>query len=555
MGVTSHQGPESPRRRRGSRFDWAVALLAFLLGPGPGDAQTLDVYDPLEDRLRLLQISGEAPAGSFSLRPLVFREDVTDLAGVGAQPIGWSRAGSLGSAGWSSELRLDAPEARLRLIRNSRIPTVANDGVVWQGRGVTTALDVGTALRWRGLRVSIRPTLVWNQNAAFTLAPVTVSGQPEYAYPWRAIDLPQRFGPDAFWTLHPGQSEVRLSGFGATAGFGTRNLWWGPGIRNAIVLSNNAGGFPHAFLGTRGPRDVGIGTLEANWIWGRLQQSDWFDPDVENDSRYVTGLVLAYNPSFLPGLSVGGTRMFYAYVPVGGVSFSDYFLVFQGITKQSQATAENPRGNDERDQMLSIFARWVLAESAFEVYAEWSRNDHSANLTDFVLEPEHSQGYTLGLQKALALADGRRLALRGELTHLQRAPTFLLRASPPYYTHHLVTQGYTQQGQVVGAGVGPGGNQQHVGVDLYDSWGRVGVMLQRRVADNDAFYEWAEANGGTFNDHDVSFDLGLNGLWFRAPLQLGGGVILTRQLNRYFFGRSIWNWNVSLEARWRPLAD
>jgi hypothetical protein len=235
------------------------------------------------------------------------------------------------------------------------------------------------------------------------------------------------------------------------------------------------------------------------------------------------------------------------------VGLSEYFLVFQGITKQSQATADDPRGNDERDQLLSLFGRWVLQESAFEVYVEWARNDHSANLTDFFLEPEHSQAYTVGFQKGLELDGGRRLALRGELTHLERDGSLRIRATPVYYAHHLITQGYTHDGQVLGAGIGPGGNQQHLGVDLYDSWGRAGVMVQRRVTDNDAFYEWAEDNDGTFNDHDVSLDVGLNGLYFAGDLEVGGQTILTRQLNRYFFGRSVWNWNVGVSARWRPV--
>jgi Capsule assembly protein Wzi len=527
-----------------------AALASVVLGgPASGTAQSIDVGDSREDYLRLLQLTGDAPLNSFSLRPLVRREDAAPLGSAGGpwrDPFGREPLPS------DSDLSISPLEARLRFFANTAFPFVANDGVVWQGRGLTSAVDFGTTLEWRGLRVTAKPMMVYAQNQSFELATVEVEGMPAYAYPWRKIDLPQRFGPDAVWTLDPGQSEIRLSGWGATGGVSTRNLWWGPGIRSAIVMSNNAAGVPHAFVGTRGPRDIGIGTIEANWIWGRLGQSDYFDPTVENDDRFLTGLVVAYSPSFLEGLSLGLTRVYYGAVPPGGLPFSDLFLVFQGVSKDGLITPENPTGDDDKDQLLSLFGRWALPESGFEVYVEWARNDHSGNLTDFLLEPEHSQGYTLGLQKAVPLSGGRRLALRGELTHLEREATFRLRASPVYYAHNIVTQGYTQNGQVIGAGVGPGGNQQHLGVDLYAPWGRLGLVAQRRVQDNDAFYDWAAANGASFDKHDVAFDFVGSGLLFRGDFELGASLMFTRQLNRYFYGPDVSNLNFGLTAHWRP---
>ena len=226
--------------------------------------------------------------------------------------------------------------------------------------------------------------------------------------------------------------------------------------------------------------------------------------------------------------------------------------MLQGVTKRSQTSPDSPTGDDDKDQMLSLFGRWVLPESGFEVYVEWARNDHSLDLTDFVLEPEHSQAYTIGLQKAMEVSDDRRVALRVEITHLEREATFRVRASPVYYAHHIVTEGYTQRGQTIGAGIGPGGNQQHIGGDYYAPWGRAGVMLQRRVVDNDAYYAWAPLNGAAFNKHDVALDAGVHATVFRGPLELGGQLIYTRELNRYFDGPNVWNLNVGLTAHWRP---
>src|SRR5690606_24750353 len=107
-------------------------------------------------------------------------------------------------------------------------------------------------------------------NAAFTLAPAYWPDLEEFAYPWRVIDLPQRMGTRSRATLGLGDSEIRLDVRGVTLGMGNRSRWWGPGIRNAILMSDNAPGFAHAFLGTRRPVDVGPASLEAFYMYGGL---------------------------------------------------------------------------------------------------------------------------------------------------------------------------------------------------------------------------------------------------------------------------------------------
>jgi hypothetical protein len=394
--------------------------------------------------------------------------------------------------------------------------------------------------------------LFYAQNAAFPLAPVTRPGADPRAYPWRQIDLPQRHGTDGLGVLDPGRSSVRLTWRGATLGFGTESLWWGPGIRNAIVMSDNAPGLPHGFLGTARPVDVGIGKVEAQWIWGRLQASEWFDPpSPDTTRRFLTGAVVSLTPRGLDGLSLGAARVFVEMIPPSGLDAGEYFLVFQRGTKRGQATGENPTGDDRRDQLVSLFARWVSAPGGFEAYFEWARNDHAWDLRDVFLEPEHSQAYTLGFRKVIPLSGNRLLAMSGEVTHLERSPTFQGRAEPTYYTHSAVPAGYTQRGQVLGASLGPGGNGQHLGAKLYAPWGRAELFVQRRVHDNDAYWAWTAENDAGFCCHDVALDAGAGALFFVDDLEVEVGGVLSRELNRYFIARNdVWNLNLSLSARW-----
>ena len=145
------------------------------------------------------------------------------------------------------------------------------------------------------------------ERCAFELAPLDWSGAGanEYAYPWRRIDWPQRFGADGFTTWDLGQSRIAYDLSWARASFGNENLWWGPGIESGIIMSDNAPGFLHGSLSTNRPVDIGIGSLEAQWIWGGLAQSEYFDPALVDTDRFITGLVLAYSTLVPPG-ALGG---------------------------------------------------------------------------------------------------------------------------------------------------------------------------------------------------------------------------------------------------------
>jgi Capsule assembly protein Wzi len=528
----------------------AVGLLALLLGGShdAASAQSLPVGDAREEYLRVLQVAGLLQAGSFTVRPLhtsnLGDEAVRDPWGIVPDVLSRRKVGDdAWIAGWGAEA-----EGYL----NSAFPYVENDGSIWQGKGLTLAAQAGGSVGFGPLTLSVRPTVVYAQNQDFPLARPDRPEPERYRNPWHGgIDLPQRFGPDAVSFVDPGQTSLRLSLGSLSVGAGTENLWWGPGVRNALLMTNNAAGFPHADIRTDKPLNLGIGTLEAQWLWGRPSHSDWFDEARTPESRFFTGAVLAFTPKGVPGLTLGAARVFQFLIDDRGIGVGDYFLVFQSIRKKKFDTPSNPGGQDDRDQLASVFARWVLPESGFEVYGEWGRNDHSADLREYFVEPEHSSAYIVGFRKVSVRENGRILSVNGEVAHLERGTTRTIRATPTWYDHGLVLQGYTQEGQVIGAGVGPGGNSQYLGFDLFRPGGRLGGFVQRRVTDNDAFYNLTPPNQTIF-PHHVSLDLG--GRW--STLSRGGEfeitAVLTRDFNRYFVEfNDVWNAHIEAAYRWR----
>jgi hypothetical protein len=147
-------------------------------------------------------------------------------------------------------------------------------------------------------------------------------------------------------------------------------------------------------------------------------------------------------------------------------------------------------GSDENDQRASVFLDYLLPVAGLNVYLEWARNDHSPNF-DYVLRyPFHAAGYTLGIKKAISINKYLSGEILLEITDLECSKDYdrLLSWYSTFYSHHKTTQGYTNQGQWLGAGVGTGGNSQYLGFKLYFPKGYGQIFFQRRNPDLD--YTW-----------------------------------------------------------------
>lgn len=554
-------------RRSAARLGCLVALIAARAAAGQ---EPVVVGSELEDYLHLLELDGR-----ITKSPLIYRSLSTwsstapsmRVSDTGRRPPRWRSASSqiphhlwadryaLGVAtGETGSLTATVIRPEVTVIHNSDYPRSVNDGAVWAGKGTTASLSGGAQLRWGPVTGTFYPTVYFSQNSDFATEPVPFGDRSQFAYPWhRGIDFPQRFGPDGDATFDWGQSGIRLDLGAFTAGLSTENLWWGPAFRNPIIMGNTAPGFLHVDIGTGHPVSIGIGQLEVRAVWGSLAESDYFDSNPDNNHRYLTGITVGYQPSFLPGLTIGGTRVLYQTWPADGLGFDEIFD-FTGELFSAGAGDTLPSGtpvNDLTDQLLSAVARWVFPESGFEAYIEWARNDFNAEFRDLLGEPDHSRGYTIGIQKTLPSGTGV-LRLRSEFTSLGRSITSLGRASPPFYVHSVVRQGYTQRGQLLGAGIGPGSNSQILTVDRYTSRGRWGFLLQRVRFDDDAFFrDLRTVPDRTFRNHDVELTAGVSALRFFNNFDIAGSLELSRRLNWYFqYKNDVTNLSAKLTVRW-----
>jgi len=453
---------------------------------------------------------------------------------------------------------------------NSSFPYGPNLQDLWAGRGFNTISKTGFTVEWGPLQLGLLPAFSAAQNAEFELMEPIYATTGGYVNPGhRNIDFPQRMGEKSLANLTPGESFIRLTLGSFSTGFGWEPMWLGPGKDMALLLSNNAPAFPHFDIGLDS-MVTPLGGMEARLFWGCLERSPWAvdyawpdDFPEHQEQRLLTGLVLGYSPAFIPGLTLGFGRIFYSYldsVLTVDQLFSPIVQRFSRIFRQSEGDTD---GQDNQDQLLGVSFGWAFPVVGFELWGEFGRNDSSDYHRDFMGMPEHSRAFLLGVRQHLFWPEAWRFSVLAEIVELGRSGTRTVRPTPPWYVHHIIREGATQQGQLLGAWIGPGSNSQLLALDAYYEDMRFGLYFRRVGWDMDTFYKQWDGQTGTFLFVDTRLHAGLDASVRIWQFDLSGGIDFLYNLNRYYsnpdYERGLFgnehdtlNINIYLSIRWVP---
>ena len=518
-----------------------VLLLAVCLIPSRAHAQAawqdLTTGTDYELYARALAVRGLLPREDWSTRP--FSPSV--LAEWSTAPIAvnpWkSRLPRLAGAG--DYFTLLRPS--IEVTDNSAYAWGFNDGPAWQGRGVSSWATFGAAWRWGPLSMRLEPMAEYAQNSAFRLqVPVDGPGVNPYVdgLDWNGIDLPQRFGNSPYHFVNPGQSYVRLDVRGVGVGLSTENIFWGPGVHNALLFGPNASGFPHIFFGTNRALRTLIGRLNAQVIYGRLEQSAWAPPS-PNASRLGAGLIATWQPP--SGFMTLGFARFYHRDWPAHFSSADYTLPFGSLFSRRGAAGIGTADN----QLLSLFFSVRAPNAGLELFGEFGKNDRNVDIRDATLEPEHNSAWLLGFLKDIHLdADHtafwtiRAEVASGRVSAIQQ----IGRGQSTFYDHFPIAQGHTELGQLLGTPLIQRSGGVDAAVDRWSPRGRFGVSLFERQMPADF------GVGMPANDARSQWDLGIGGTVFlgRTDLTFQAGHVW--DLNR-FPGQDVGNSYLRLGTR------
>lgn len=509
-------------------------------------AQTLPVgMFELEEYYRREQLLGRLDSTlSFSVRPLstevLGRQNIFDPEGL--QPVDRSRYSFAGGDGSFQLLPVSWQNQY-----TSSYPYGWNDGPMIPVPGYQTMLSAGVQANYKFLSVQFRPEFVYAQNSDYMGFNGETAASWEVWYRWaNNIDMPEHFGSGSYTQAYLGQSSIRLNFDPISIGMSTENLWWGPGRRNSLLMSNTAPGFVHGTFNTTRPIRTPIGSIEGQFVAGRLLGSgfpptalgnpehyDQFYEPMRGDARYFSGVVLTYQPKWIPGLSLGLTRSFVRYHNDGPRTLNNYFpLLGSGSDYKDLSNPDRPATAEEemqRDNYGSVFFRWMLPKGKSEFYFEYGRNDQPWNARDLMVQLEHSRAYVMGFTKLVDLhkPQGDLLEFNIELTQLETSRSSELRTSPSWYVHPIVRHGYTHRGQVLGAGVGPGSNVQSTSFSWVRGLKRLSLQLERLVHNNDFYY----AASGDIRKNWVELGGGLQGVWDYQSFIFSGGLQFMHSYN------------------------
>ncbi len=448
---------------------------------------------------------------------------------------------------------------------NSHHPEGLNDGAMIPAIGYQFLFSGGFFIKYSLLSIQLRPEAVYAENRAYDGFPDEFSDQiwANYSRYLNNIDLPERFGESTYQKLSWGQSSIRLTYSSLSIGLSNENLWWGPGIHNALLMTNSAPGFKHLTLNTVKPIRTIIGSFEGQIIAGRLEGSGFtplgadrmklhqnlYVPKPEG-WRYFNGMVFSYQPRWVPGLFLGLTRSFYMYRNDMGNSFGDYLPIFDVFRKK--VIGEKSEDARKLDQLVSLFMRWVWTEEHGEIYFEYGREDHAWDLRDLTLEPSYSAANIIGFRKLFGLntLKDEFIQINLELTQMAMDNTTINRSGGSWYLHHQIVSGYTNEGQMLGAGIGPGSNSQTLNVSWVKKLKTLGVQFERVVHNND-FHVLALKDNRT---DWVDFSIALLAEWNYKHLLFNARLESVRAMNYQWLYQPTTKQNC-IPVYWNPAKD
>ncbi len=417
---------------------------------------------------------------------------------------------------------------------NSHHPYNRNNGSMIPNKGYQHIISAGIYFDLGPLSIQLKPEHHYADNLEY-------NGFPENHYSaiwasryilWNRSDIPERFGKKRHNNTLIGQSNIKLNFKKISIGFSNENIWWGPSRRNSIMMSNNSRGFKHISFNTNRPVKTPLGNFEWQFVTGRLENSGYSPPNIDfehagtklyvpkinqngevDDWRFFQGINISFSPKWIDGLSIGYIRWVQMYSALVKGEYTwmtgnpTYFPLFSNLFRKNDVFVDY---EEQTDQAAGLYFRWIWKDAKAEIYAEYHYNDAKQNIRDLLLDSEHARGSTIGLQKIFSSKNiNEDFIFSWEWTQLEQTGGRLLRDAGSWYMHGSVRDGYTNKGEVIGAGIGPGSNSQFFSIQRINKKNKIGIAFEIIDNDNDFYYR-AFDTANDFRRYWKDFNLHLN---------------------------------------------
>ena len=475
-------------------------------------------YTDFDENIRDLQLLGKLPSdNSLTIRPYILPKSVTYDSLLKAIDPSLKNNGHL-----VHKKHFDVQLLPFNYLQkyNSHHPYGWNDGPLSFSKGYQYLASGGVYMHWRNIHLTLRPEYFHTANDKYEI------------YSWGAVT-------PSINKLIWGQSNLRID-FGPLAvTSGANNLWRGPGIVNSLLMTNNAQGFQNIGIQTIRPIKTPLGSFELSIFGATLTQnaSQGFEnkflrtASINKNSRYINMLTLTYSPIFFKNFYLGANRVFHQFTrTTPSTNFMrDYVPVTLPLFRNVyQDNAE------AIDQLISGFVKYTFPKEHAELYFEYGWNDGKSNSRDLILDNSHSSASVLGFRKLQYIGNKNTfLSIGFEATRMAQMPSYLQRNAGNWYEHGLLTEGYTNENQILGAGSGFGNNIQSFSFSYNKNYLKYGIKLQRIANNPIGWVNLFDPNGGAPVWDDFTY-----------------GIVLKNQIKNILFNTNI-DWVHSNNYGWK----
>lgn len=421
------------------------------------------------------------------------------------------------------------PVAELRW--NSGVPDSREDGAATSMVGLNAHLrsvhSRAFSLGPFGVTARLAPEVAITGNGAF---PAFTSGDPlrhpaasPFYFGAYSADLPSRRRSGA--RLWPGESGIWLHRPTARLGVATGIARWGPGVGEGLVIGRSAPGI--ARIEAQIERRIGERhDVRLSWFSGMVRESNAFDADPDNDRRSISGVRLTYDLADPVPLAFGVSR-----------------TVMDGrrggyTVGRAARDALLPFGRSPTDSTLELLAADVTMSAASTGTLAWLETVRQAPVRSaggLLRTPTNGLAFRLGLSQRIRAT--ARATWTGELEFVRLdQPT--QRSDEPatdLYTSATVVHGWTHDGQLLGSGLGPGGQRQVVRLTRESAIWSAKLFLERARWNEDALFRQPDP----FSDrHDVTLQGGLAVGHVLAGYDVTASLVWGTRFNYQFEGAS-----------------
>jgi hypothetical protein len=379
---------------------------------------------------------------------------------------------------------------------HSKIPYPSYNGYLANAKGYGIYLNTGFFLKYRFLELKLSPEYTEYLSPVyegFSERNSNILWGNRYAW-WNQVDLPE----NTFETLQKfywGQSYVGININKVRLKISTENMWWGAGKHNALIISTNAPGIPHVSISTVSPLSLGIGSISFNSITGILSNSGLFPPDTSyrdrgmllyvdkpEHNRFISGIDLKVKIDVFKGLTLGLSNVTQQYQ--NQLYLNDYISSITSLFLIREGYLDNV----PKQQLRSFYFNYLMSNIHLELYGERIKQNPRLMILDAMNNPERESGFLLGLEKAILMSNQKSWIVGFEVTKLSQNPIYAIENASSIYLDPFIRQGFTHMGELIGANLGPGSNQQLFSLAYIDDQQRVNLELQRLVRELDFYY-------------------------------------------------------------------